>query len=966
MEDSKQNPPFTIVTSASTDLRLLPAELTQIDTPNDHNCLFWSAALALLTPSLGENDTDKMAFSIMYDRLFGTTDTVRLQNSRQLLVGAPSTKEGIRQALKTYDFSKEDVLNFVDNPLYALIAEKFRRRVIGKLWEIFPTKAERTDIAAEYRGNWDIYIERLRTPSSSWGWGGEAEIRAISQLVGVNVIIYGAGAGYPKHYNFSDAGQSLALVHVNAAGDKRIKAVKNHYHYGIKTLVYQAHLQNLCTSPPSISLIDEKYKKKKETKSSTPLTSDSTSTSSSSNEPKLEVSSAPKKERKIPIEEEKSSPKKTVPLNIIPFIPADTPSDIKDTKLEAEEVKFYQSSAEGGSLLAHYYLGLRYEVGYGIDRNLSHALYCFQAVIDHYPEAKSIYQRLQTSATSISTSASISTMDPAEFKKLENLKELGGGGQGKVYQAEWRGETVAVKYLLSSITYADVQRQVEHLTEAKTNQSNYLMQVKAVCSSPLGFVLEYIPGKNLTDFLKEHSDLSWLRRYRLAHDIIQGLAYLHQNGLLHRDLKSANIMVITQPYIHTKLCDFESLKKIQAHETGDTGQKVTPCYLDPEYLSIPHTSYAWYHDIYSLGRILCEIVTGEDPPMVHLHKGILYTKDNIPLTATIPGDCPIGFAQLIRDCLGPREKRPHAEALAKRLMILLQAKQQELVNQPDEKGNTPLINAISQRKIEKVATLIDCNASVHQTDSHGWTPLFFSGNNQIGVTQLLLEAKADPAVMNSKKLMPSISQTLFNFFKTKDNYFVDEITQGNLIKVKYFVEIDKLEITYSHLKAALENRQEDVAIYLFETSCVQWEIYHIGRLIAQGIEHDLINFIKYLIQERFFLHEFPLFNPPMKKGISEGWGGSETSLYLACHFGREEIVKLLLADPKIDINRKNEGFYYQDPTGMMRDYDRWDKTPAEAAKSNRNILQLLLKHAEEHGKEIEMREHLEPQSCLIL
>lgn len=253
-----------VASSAFSTTHLLPSGLTQIDTPNDHNCLFWSAALALLVPLLGESEADKARFKAMYALLFGTTGTVTLQGSKgsasaSLVINADTTQEAIRQALKTYNFSKQDPLNFVGNPLYALIAEKFRYRVVGKLWEVFPTQGERADIAAEYGGNWDKYIEKMRTASSSWGWGGEPEIRAIGALVEVNIIVYGKGKGYPKNYMFAGAGQSLCLAHVSA--DSQHSTVKNHYNYGVEDSVYQAHLQNL-RAGPSFSTVPVADKKK--------------------------------------------------------------------------------------------------------------------------------------------------------------------------------------------------------------------------------------------------------------------------------------------------------------------------------------------------------------------------------------------------------------------------------------------------------------------------------------------------------------------------------------------------------------------------------------------------------------------------------------------------------------------------------------------------------------------------------
>lgn len=225
---------------------------------------------------------------------------------------------------------------------------------------------------------------------------------------------------------------------------------------------------------------------------------------------------------------------------------------------------FYEIAAEAGNTLAHYYLGRCYQTGRGVTVSLPDARRCFKIVVDHYPEnhpkAQAASQRLQSIPSTIPTPVVIPTIEIAEFEESEE-KKLGYGGQGKVYLDKWQDEVVAVKHFLAHIT--DVQKQVQRLIEAKTNQSEYLMQVKALCLKPPCIVLEYISESNLSQFLGARPNITWLSRYRLAHDIIQGVAYLHKQGLLHRDLKSKNIMVIERPRLHTKLCDFDSLKKIK-------------------------------------------------------------------------------------------------------------------------------------------------------------------------------------------------------------------------------------------------------------------------------------------------------------------------------------------------------------------------------------------------------------------
>ena len=449
---------------------------------------------------------------------------------------------------------------------------------------------------------------------------------------------------------------------------------------------------------------------------------------------------------------EQKNQSSTISLAISPVLNAELKRIRPPTTQDNDsDFRDYQSAAEAGNALAHYYLGRCYETGRGVAANSSYALYCFRVALAHHPKARAAYLRmLSISPTGMTSVSSIPTLKSGEFKKIES-KKIGKGSEGDVYEDQWQDERVAVKYL--EVPISDVQRQIQHLAEFKTNQSEYLMQVKALCLTPSCLVLEYIPGKNLTDFLKTNPHLSWLRRYRLAHDIIQGVAYLHPH-LLHRDLKSVNIMVVEGSRLHTKLCDFGSLKKAQAQETGMTNDKATMLYLDPEYLySKSPINYAWYHDIYSLGRILLEIATSESPSPAYMHKRVVYTK-GVALAKTIPKNCPKDFAQLIRDCWRyPSSSRPQATELVERMTTLLKAEQYQLANNLDEKKHTPLINAICNGKTGKVATLLDCKAKIDQVDSRGGAPLFWaerSGKHASGMIRLLLEAKAVVPLRNAE------------------------------------------------------------------------------------------------------------------------------------------------------------------------------------------------------------------------
>ena len=230
------------------------------------------------------------------------------------------------------------------------------------------------------------------------------------------------------------------------------------------------------------------------------------------------------------------------------------------TKDAGRTFRVYKLLAGAGNRSAYYRLGVFYQTGYGVEKSLPHARDCFKLAQDHHPKASSAYKSLLP----ISPPPDIPTLKTWEFKSNIPFKShsdvfLGMGLQGCVCRDKWqKEEVVAVKYFSG----LDRRRKSSWvLTDAKTNQSDYLMQVKALCLKPPCLVLEYMPGKNLTAFLKAYSDITWLSRYRIAHDIIQGVAYLHKHGLLHCDLKGNNIMVMEWPCLHAKLFDFDSLVK---------------------------------------------------------------------------------------------------------------------------------------------------------------------------------------------------------------------------------------------------------------------------------------------------------------------------------------------------------------------------------------------------------------------
>jgi len=206
--------------------------------------------------------------------------------------------------------------------------------------------------------------------------------------------------------------------------------------------------------------------------------------------------------------------------------------------------------------------------------------------------------------------------------RLEQL--LGIGGMGFVYLAEHTrlGRRVALKMLRQEYTKnADLVRRF--FGEARAvNQIAHenIVQITDFIEAPGGdnyYIMELLEGNNLGHLLSDRGPLRIDRVLRIAHQAADALAAVHAAGIIHRDLKSENIFLITaggQPDF-VKLLDFGLAKLIDAgkatHQTAEGVILGTPEYMSPEQAegkAVDHRA-----DIYSLGIILYEMLTGRKP-----------------------------------------------------------------------------------------------------------------------------------------------------------------------------------------------------------------------------------------------------------------------------------------------------------------------------------------------------------------
>jgi serine/threonine-protein kinase len=204
------------------------------------------------------------------------------------------------------------------------------------------------------------------------------------------------------------------------------------------------------------------------------------------------------------------------------------------------------------------------------------------------------------------------------FGDYELLDKVSQGGMGVVYKARRRtlNRVVALKMIRGKCvdSPADLQRfQVESETAARLDHPNIVpVYDVGVCEGQPYFSMKLVEGGSLKENLARfHADFRGAAR--LLADVARAIHHAHQHGVLHRDLKPANIVLDAgnHPYV----TDF-GLAKLLASSQGLThsGEIVgTPAYMAPEQASGQKGAGTTASDVYGLGAILYEVLTGRTP-----------------------------------------------------------------------------------------------------------------------------------------------------------------------------------------------------------------------------------------------------------------------------------------------------------------------------------------------------------------
>ena len=200
--------------------------------------------------------------------------------------------------------------------------------------------------------------------------------------------------------------------------------------------------------------------------------------------------------------------------------------------------------------------------------------------------------------------------------RYEVIEELGRGGMGRVYKAydQKIEEVIALKVIHPEISVNEkaVERFRNELKFARKIGHRHVGRMFDLGEVDRTFyiTMEYVEGENLKSFIRRSGQLAPRKAISLGKQVCEGLSEAHRMGIIHRDLKPQNIMIDREG--NARIMDFGIARFTEAEGLTGSGVVVgTPEYMSPE--QVESTEVDKRADIYALGVILYEMVTGRVP-----------------------------------------------------------------------------------------------------------------------------------------------------------------------------------------------------------------------------------------------------------------------------------------------------------------------------------------------------------------
>jgi len=251
-----------------------------------------------------------------------------------------------------------------------------------------------------------------------------------------------------------------------------------------------------------------------------------------------------------------------------------------------------------------------------------------------------------------------------DYSELEIYEEIGKGGFAIIYKGKWRGTDVAIKKLFDpNITEAQMEEVRNEILTMATLRHPKITLLLGICRKPpnICIVMEYCKMSLFSLLHLTKIDVPLPVRLRIARDAASAYVFMHASGVVHRDLKSHNILMGDNSQV--KLCDFGLTRYKSDLNKGSMQYSGTPAYMALELFQ--KKGYDEKVDIFAFGTLLWELVTRE-VPYEGLDPDLIKKKLLEGAALPLPYNCPPEVVTLINDCRSNvPSKRPSFEHILK-------------------------------------------------------------------------------------------------------------------------------------------------------------------------------------------------------------------------------------------------------------------------------------------------------------
>uniref|UniRef100_A0A8D3DVE7 mitogen-activated protein kinase kinase kinase n=1 Tax=Scophthalmus maximus TaxID=52904 RepID=A0A8D3DVE7_SCOMX len=225
------------------------------------------------------------------------------------------------------------------------------------------------------------------------------------------------------------------------------------------------------------------------------------------------------------------------------------------------------------------------------------------------------------------------------FEEISDLQWVGSGAQGAVFLGKLHGQEVAVKKV-RNIKETDIKnlRKLKHPN---------IITFKGICTQAPCYciLMEYCAQGQLYEVLRAGRKITPSLLMDWAMGVAGGMNYLHLHKIIHRDLKSPNILITYDDSV--KISDFGTSKELSDKSTKMSFAG-TVAWMAPEVIRNEPVSEKV--DIWSFGVVLWEMLTGEVPYKDVDSSAIIWGVGNNSLQLPVPDSCPDSFKLLLRQC----------------------------------------------------------------------------------------------------------------------------------------------------------------------------------------------------------------------------------------------------------------------------------------------------------------------------